>query len=81
MASPQHEKVFGVFYLVREAQTDRFRTHVNIITKEQIIGFLWEPAHLEPTQEIVILSSNISNDLLLHHQERLGSHIIGVYLP
>lgn len=35
---------------------------INVVAKEQIIGIGWIPAHLKQTQEIVILSSNISYD-------------------
>ena len=63
MVTSQDEKVFGILDLVCEQEADglqRLFTPVDVVAKEEIVGFWREPAVFEETQEIVVLSVNIA---------------------
>jgi hypothetical protein len=64
--STQNEKVFGVLDLVRQEQANGFQTllsAVHIVSQKDVIGLGREPTILKETQEIVILSVNVTANL------------------
>jgi hypothetical protein len=65
--STQNEKILGILDLVCQQKADCFQgllTSVNVISKEQIVGFGWKSAVLEKAQKIIILTMYISTNLL-----------------
>jgi hypothetical protein len=53
VVAPENEKVFGVFDLVGEEETDsleRLLPPIDIVTKEKVVCFWWEPAILEKSE-------------------------------
>lgn len=63
MVSSQDEKVFRVLDFIRQQQADslkRLLASVDIVTKEKIIGFGGETTVLKETQQVVILSMDIT---------------------
>lgn len=66
MVAAQNEEVLGVLDLVGKKQADgleRLLATVDVITKEQIVGLRRESTVLEKTQEVVVLSVDITADL------------------
>lgn len=63
MVSSQDEKVFRVLDFIRQQQADslkRLLAAVDIVTKEKIIGFGGETTVLKETQQVVILSMDVT---------------------
>lgn len=63
MVSPQQEKVFWVFDLVSQQQTDGFQglfASVYIVPKEQVVALWWEASIFKKPQQIVVLPVNIT---------------------
>ena len=61
--APEDEEVFGIFDLVSKKQADRLETllpSINIIAKEEVVCFWWEPAVFEESQEVVILAVDVA---------------------
>jgi len=59
----EDEKVFGIFDLVGEQEADGFErlfTTIDVVTKEEIVGFWGESAIFEKSKEIVVLSMDIT---------------------
>jgi hypothetical protein len=53
VVAPENEKVFRVFDLVGEEETDsleRLLPPIDIVAKEKIVCFWWEPAILEKSE-------------------------------
>lgn len=65
VVTTQNEEVLGVLDLVREEQADsleRLLTTVDVVTEEKVVG-LWETAVFKQTEEIVVLTVDITADL------------------
>lgn len=68
MVSSQDEKVFRVLDFIRQKQADslkRLLASVDIVTKEKIIGFGGETTVLKETQQVVILSMDVTFWLII----------------
>ena len=66
MVSTQNEEVLGVLDLVGEEQADGLEgllTSVDIVTEEEVVGLRGEATVLEESEEIVVLSVDITADL------------------
>lgn len=66
MVTSKDEEILWIFDLVREEQTNglqRLFPSVNVVSKEEIIGFRWKPSVLEESQKIVILPVYITANL------------------
>lgn len=63
MVSAQNEEVLWVFDFVRKQKADglqRLLSAIDIVSKEQIVCFRWKTAILEKSQQIVVLSVNVT---------------------
>ena len=63
MVAPQYEEVLRVLDFVGEEETYRFErllATVDVVTKEQVVGFWWETAVLEESEQIVVLAMDIT---------------------
>lgn len=63
MIASQQEKVLGVLDLVGEQEADclkRLPAAIDIVSKEQIVCFRWEPAVLKKTEQISVLPMDVS---------------------
>ena len=63
VVTSEQEEVLWILDLVGEEKADGFETlftSINIITEEQVIGLWRETAILEQSQEIVVLTVNIT---------------------
>ena len=63
VVSSEQEEVLRVLHLVAEKEADalnRLLSTVNVISKEEVVGFRWETAILENPQKVVILSMDIA---------------------
>lgn len=63
----KYEKVLGVFDFVSQKQAyslQRLLPSVDVITKKQVIGFRRKAAVFEQAEQIVILSMNITANLI-----------------
>jgi hypothetical protein len=70
MVPSQDEEVFRVFDLVREEQTDRLEglfTSVYVVAKEKVICFWREAAVFEESEEVVILTVNVTLSNRVNH--------------
>lgn len=66
VVTSEDEEVFGVLDLVGEEQADglkRLLTSVDVITEEEVVGLGREATVLEESEEIVVLSVDITTDL------------------
>lgn len=66
MVAAEDEEVLGVLDLVREEQADGLEgllPTVDIVAEEEVVGFRWESAVLEQTEEIVVLAVYVTADL------------------
>lgn len=66
VVSTQDEEVFGVFDLVCQQKADGLEgllATVHVVTKEQVVCFRGEATVFEETQEVVVLSVNVTADL------------------
>jgi hypothetical protein len=66
VVAAQDEEVLGVLDLVSKQEADhleRLFASVNVVTQEQVVGLGREPTVLEQTQQIVVLSVDVSTDL------------------
>ena len=63
VVAPQHEEVLRVLDFVGEQETDSLQgllAAVDVISKEQVVGFWWETAVLEESEQIVVLAMDIT---------------------
>ena len=63
VVASQDKEIFGVFDLVCEEEADsleRLLSSVNVVTKEKIVGFWWEPAIFKKPEKVVILAMNVA---------------------
>lgn len=68
MVPAEDEKVFRVLDFVRQQETDsleRLFTSINVVSKKEIVSFRRETAVLKQTQEIVVLSVDITAYLIV----------------
>lgn len=66
VVAAQNEEVLGVLDLVREQKADgleRLLATVDVVTEEEVVGLGRKATVLEETEEIVILSVDITADL------------------
>ena len=62
MVASQDEKVFGVFDLVGEEQTDGLEglfSSIDIVSEEEVVCLWWETAIFKQSEEIVVLAMDI----------------------
>ena len=67
---PQQEEVLGVLDLVGQQQADgleRLFAAVDVVAEEEVVGFGREAAVLEQAQEVVVLSVDITADLVMNN--------------
>ena len=65
MVAAEQEEILWVFDLVRQQQTDglqRLLTPIHIVAQEQVVGIRRESAVLEQSEQIIVLSMNVSHD-------------------
>ena len=63
MVAPEDEEVFGVLDLVSEEETDglkRLLPPIDIVAKEEIVGFWWKTTVLEKSEEVIILTVDVA---------------------
>ena len=66
VVATEDEEVLWVLDLVGEEEADgleRLLSAVDVVTKEEVVGFWWESSVLEESEEIVVLSVNITANL------------------
>jgi hypothetical protein len=66
VVSTQDEEIFGVLDLVRQQQTDRLETllaTVHVVAQKDVIGLGWEATVFKETQQIIVLTVDITTDL------------------
>jgi hypothetical protein len=66
VVSTQNEEVLGVLDLVREEEAnglERLLATVNVVTEEEVVGLRRETAVFEETQEIIVLTVDITANL------------------
>lgn len=67
VVAAEDEEVLGILDLVRQQQADgleRLLSSVHVIAQEKVVGLWWEPAVFEEAQQIVVLSVNVTADLV-----------------
>jgi len=67
VVAAENEEVLRVLDLVREEQADclqRLLATVHVVAEEQVVRLGWETAVLEEAQQVVVLSVNITADLV-----------------
>ena len=70
MITTKNKEIFRILDLVCKKQADsleRLFTSINIIAKEQIVGFWWKSSVFEQAQEVIVLPMNITTDLIVHN--------------
>lgn len=63
MVAPQEEEVLWVLDLVCKQETDGLQgllASVHIVAQEQIVGLRWEAAILKQTEQVSVLSVDVS---------------------
>lgn len=71
VVTSEDEEVFGVLDLVGKEQANslkRLLTSVDVVTEEEVVGLGREATILEESEEIVVLSVDITADLSGHGQ-------------
>jgi hypothetical protein len=66
VVATQNEEVFGVLDLVSEQEADsleRLLATVDVVTEEEVVGLRGETAIFEETQEIIVLTVDITANL------------------
>lgn len=66
VVATENEEVLWVLDLVGEEEADglkRLLSAVDIVAKEEVVGFWWESSVLEESEEIVVLSVDITANL------------------
>jgi hypothetical protein len=66
VVATEDEEVLGVLDLVCEEKTnglERLLATVDIVTKEEVVGFWGEAAVLEETEKVVVLAVNVTTNL------------------
>lgn len=66
VVATEDEEVLWVLDLVGEEEADgleRLLSAVDVVTKEEVVGFWWESSVLEESEEIVVLSVDITANL------------------
>ena len=67
MVAAEDEEVLGVFDLVCKEEADgleRLLATVYVVAEEQVVGFGWETAILEQTEQVVVLAVDVTADLV-----------------
>jgi hypothetical protein len=67
VVTAKDEEVLGIFDLVCKEQANRLErllATVYVVAKEEIVGLRWETAILEETEQIVVLTVNVTTDLV-----------------
>jgi hypothetical protein len=76
VVAAQDEEIFGVFDLVCQEQADgleRLLASVDIVSKEEVVGFWGEATILKQTKKIIVLAMNIATDLRVHEKISIRS--------
>ena len=63
VVTTEDEEVLGVLDLIREEETDgleRLLSTVDVVTKEEVVGFWGEASVLEQTEEVVVLAVDVT---------------------
>ena len=63
MVAPQHEEVLRVLDFVGEQETDSLQgllAAVDVISKEQVVGFWWETTVFEEPKKVIVLAMDIA---------------------
>ena len=66
VVTAEDEKVLWVLDLVGEEKADglkRLLSSVNVVAKEEVVGFWWESSVLKESEEIVVLSVDVTANL------------------
>jgi putative aminopeptidase FrvX len=66
VVATQNEEVFGVLDLVSEQEADsleRLLATVDVVTEEEVVGLRGETAIFEETQEIIVLTVDVTANL------------------
>jgi len=66
VVATQDEEVLGVLDLVCKKQADgleRLLATIHVVAEEEVVGLGWETAVLEQTEQIVVLTVDITTDL------------------
>ena len=66
VVATEDEEVLWVLDLVGEEKADglkRLLSAVDVVTKEEVVGFWWKSSVLEESEEIVVLSVDITANL------------------
>ena len=77
VVAAENEEVLRVLDLVCQQQANRLEglfTTVDVVAKEEVVGFGREAAVFEQTEEIVILAVNVTADLRRRFGQRGGSY-------
>jgi hypothetical protein len=72
VVTSEDEEVFGVLDLVGEEQADglkRLLASIDVVTEEEVVGLRREATVLEESEEIVVLSVDITADLEGTHRQ------------
>lgn len=66
MVPPEEKKVLRILDLVRQQQTNSFKTlfpSIHVVPKKQIVSLRWEATILKQPQQVVVLPVNVTADL------------------
>ncbi len=66
MVAAEDEEILWVLDLIREEKANglqRLLASVDVISEEQIVGFRWESTILEQTEEIIVLTMDVTTNL------------------
>lgn len=61
--SSEQEEILGIFHFIRKHETDSLQTvlaSVNIVAQKQIICFWWKSTVFKQSQQVLVLSMNIT---------------------
>lgn len=67
VVSSENKEVFWIFDFIGQKQADGFKrlfTSVNVVAKEKVVGFWGESSVLKQSEKVVILSMDISANLV-----------------
>ena len=73
VVTAENEEVFGVLDLVGKEQANSLKgllSTVDVVTEEQVVGLRGETTVFEQTEEIVVLTVDITTDLKTNTQTR-----------
>lgn len=66
MVAAENEEVLWVLDLVCQKKADRLKgllASIDIISKEEVVGFRWESAVFEEAEQVVVLSVYVAANL------------------